>query len=90
MSFPKPKGVWELVGSEPTLYTNEPAKIIKDLQTGKEYIRGERRVFWDEKDVPKTIEQTDPARWKFIYEDGYEPSKIDYVREIWTNGLFRK
>lgn len=91
MSFPKPIGVWPLRGTNPTLYTNKAADVIRDKTTGKEYIRGERKIFWNAKEVPKKIEDTEPDRWEFILLTDASPLRIeDYARDIWVSQTFRK
>lgn len=87
----KVRSLFPLQGSDPVLYTGQMADIIVDLKTGKEYIKGEPKLFYKRTGIPKTIEETDRSRWKFIYNDDEQaPGNINYVKEIWVNGLFRK
>lgn len=85
------KGLWLLLNSSPKLYTNRVADIIRDRQTGKEYVRGRRVLFHGENiEVPKTIEELEPNRWEFILNTDDGPSEMsaaDYAREIYVQGL---
>lgn len=88
------KGLWELLSTNPILYTNRAADIIRDRKTNKEYVRGKRKLFHGKSvEVPKTIEELEPDRWEFIYfrgEQSAELSATDYAREIYVNNLFRR
>ena len=84
----KPVVAWVLRGSTPPLYTQKAADIIKDKETGKEYIRGDI-VFFEEGKLPERIEQ-DRDRWEFIYlnKEVSEMSLSDYARELFAGSLF--
>lgn len=78
---------WVLRGSNPPLYTQKAADIIKDKETGKEYIRGEV-VFFAKGKLPKKIEE-DADKWEFIYlKPAEEMSLTDYARELFAGSLF--
>ena len=83
-------GLWCLKGSEPPLWTARAADIIKNKKTGKEYMRGEMKLFKDA-DIPQKIEDN-PDEWEFIYLRNGKPvvDKDEYVRDIWVNSMFRK
>ena len=57
------KGLWILRGSNPPLYTRKAADVIKHKETGKEYIRGEMKLFKEL--LPQTVEET--GEYEFIY-----------------------
>ena len=85
-------GVWPLIGTDPQLYTKRAADVIKDKQTGKEYIRGKLKLIHGEQSIPQLIEESEPTRWEFHYFEG-ETSfgrTEEYVRGIWLNTLLRK
>lgn len=95
IKIPKIRYLSPLIGTNPVLYTADNAEIILDKQTGKRYKRGEGRVFFSHKEIiPATIEDTDCKRWEFIRltpkgKLGYS-SPINYGRELFVQGLFRK
>ena len=93
--IPKMRFLYPLKRTNPVLYTADTADIIRDKQTGKEYMRGEGRVYCSSKEaIPSTIEDTEPGRWEFIRLNSKKAqsggSTINYGRELFVQGLFRK
>ena len=93
--IPKIRYLSPLIGTNPILYTADNAEIILDKQTGKKYRRGEGRVFSScNEAIPPTIEDTDCKRWAFIRKNPkgevHYSSSINYGRELFVQGLFRK
>ena len=85
-------GLWKIDGLD--IYTNKAVDYIRDKNTGKEYRRGEIKLFYNEDIRPFPLaEHTD--RYEYIYEDNnyFAPTTDDYLREINVklimNTLFR-
>lgn len=83
------KGLWVLRNSNPPLYTDEPADIIKHKATGKEYIRG-KRILFKEGEVPPKVE--DSGEYEFIYLKGRKPATLtteEAATGLYVNSLFK-
>ena len=83
-------GLWPLRGSEPPLWTAKAADIIRNKETGKEYIRGKMKLF-KVSELPKKIED-EPEKWEFIYlhNKGLDIGAGEYLRDIWTAQMLKK
>ena len=82
------KGLWVLKGSSPPLYTRRAADIIKHKGTGREYIRGEMKLF--KEPFPKTVEETNEYEFVYLSKKG-TPMLTDseQLNEIRVNTLFK-
>ncbi len=82
-------GLWELKYSNPKIYTNKAADIIKHIKTGKEYVRGERRLF--RADIPKILAE-DTGEYEFIYLKSKRRAQMtteEALREIHISNLLK-
>ena len=88
--MPEVIGLWPLKGSNPPLWTAKAADIIRNKETGQEYIRGEIQLFTNSKTPPRVEE--DPTKWEFIYIKSGKPtvSSSEYLRDIWVNQALNK
>ena len=75
-------GLYKIEGLD--VYTNQAVDYLRDKQTGIEYRRGERKVFYNEDQTPFPLaEHTD--KYEYIYEDNVDVmqrKERDYLKEI--------
>ena len=82
------RSLFPLRGSNPVLYTAKAADVIIDLTTGKEYIRDKSVLFYKKDGIPKTIEESEPSRWKFVLFS-QQGTSTNYLKEIWVDRTLR-
>jgi hypothetical protein len=83
-------GLWEIEGLD--VYTDIGADYIRDKTTGKEYKRGERKLFRDEDMTPFPLaEHTDKYEFIFEREPTAPTNDLQEIRSILTvNSIFNK
>lgn len=90
------RGAWQLkdLKGPVELYTDVFADIYVDCTTGKEYVRGERKLFEcgvEKIPLPELVENT--GNFKFLLNDNNAPlnwSAQDSLKEIMVQGLLKK
>ena len=90
-------GLWVIDGLTPTTYTAEPCTFIRDRVTGKKYKRGKYILFHNEEEYPDFANLAEYSgkydiiyNWVFKQTTSGDITQEDYVREIWTQSLFKK
>lgn len=87
-------GAWQLktLKGPVNLYTRKAADIIKNIETGQEYVRGEWKLFEKAKNyqpLPPLVE--DNPIFRFIDTETSVSTKLtadDYARELFVKSLF--
>ena len=86
------RGAWQLkdLKGSVELYTDICADIYVDTETGKEYIRGERKLFEcgvEKIPLPELVEST--GKFKFLIKNQSAPwTATDSLREIMVQSFF--
>ena len=87
------RGAWQLkdLKGPVELYTGVHADFYVDIETGKEYARGEYKLFecgQDKVPLPELIENV--GTFKFLHRDHSSSwTAADSLKEIMVQGLFK-
>lgn len=79
-------GLWKIKGLN--MYTDKAVDIIRDKRTGREYFRGDRKIFRNEDETPfPLVEHTNDYEFIYVMDGEGVLSSDDYLREIYAGSL---